>query len=553
MQAFTLYLDSVCPAYGNRAVWVMAGVLVRTAYSLGLHRDATGFGAQLSPFQAEMRRRLWWHVCFIDARTGDCEVARLMGLSESAFDTREPANVDDKDLYPEMQEIEKLQTSDETGVSKPFTNSTVCLVQCELWRMGRRVQDLVNTVDGAASVPAFPRSLPRWLVDRGLKVVEDARQALCTKYLNTSDPTSHLADLRDFTLATACIHLTSAHLLLTSDRAIFARRQETAVNGLDATPTSTNENISQSSATAEDEIQRNDTDKAFLDALSTLECINDLQSQSQSRWEWTLKPPRLLPWPPICELLAQLCTRRWGPTSERAWHVTRRAIDDPLIPEALRNGRSGIRHPALGLVNAVKKHRARELARLATLPPDVERMLLNLASAGTRGKWSVVEGEARFDTRDAHARLRLETALVESGGVGVEIDVSSLLDCAEAAGGTTRGLDGALAADWVHVAVRGGGYHGGSEGTDSSKDDLDLGVGTSDVSGISAQPGSLVWPFDSASMVDPAVAGGGSGEEDDDSGGDSYGVVGDNMDAMGWLGDLNLGVDWMPFQDFRGL
>jgi len=61
LQAFTLFLISARRHDDSRFVWTMTGLATRIANALGIHRDGAQFG--LSPFETEMRRRLWWQVC----------------------------------------------------------------------------------------------------------------------------------------------------------------------------------------------------------------------------------------------------------------------------------------------------------------------------------------------------------------------------------------------------------------------------------------------------------------------------------------------------------
>lgn len=63
LQTFVVYLvvlRSRDPTYS----WNATGLAIRLAQSLGMHRDGSALG--LSPFDAEMRRRLWWGICILD-------------------------------------------------------------------------------------------------------------------------------------------------------------------------------------------------------------------------------------------------------------------------------------------------------------------------------------------------------------------------------------------------------------------------------------------------------------------------------------------------------
>jgi hypothetical protein len=64
---------------------------------MGYHRD--GELLNLTPFETEMRRRIWWQVLM-----QDCKLALVSGLSHNfmsnSFDTKPPENLNDADLYP---------------------------------------------------------------------------------------------------------------------------------------------------------------------------------------------------------------------------------------------------------------------------------------------------------------------------------------------------------------------------------------------------------------------------------------------------------------------
>lgn len=75
---------------------------VRIAQRLGLHRD--GSSLKIPPFDAEIRRRTWWQIVFLDGNA-----SKMAGAGFPAwlakFDTRIPMNVSDSDLSPTMKEL----------------------------------------------------------------------------------------------------------------------------------------------------------------------------------------------------------------------------------------------------------------------------------------------------------------------------------------------------------------------------------------------------------------------------------------------------------------
>lgn len=85
LQAFVVYLVLLRRNDDARKIWTLTGLVVRIAQTLGIHRDGTHF--DLPPFEVEMRRRLWWQVCILDARSAEdqgCDPS----IHEALFDTK---------------------------------------------------------------------------------------------------------------------------------------------------------------------------------------------------------------------------------------------------------------------------------------------------------------------------------------------------------------------------------------------------------------------------------------------------------------------------------
>jgi hypothetical protein len=84
-------------------MWILLGIIVRLAMRMGYHRDGSHF-LGISPFQAEMRRRVWVVVLQMDA--GSASQFGLPRMArESQCDTNEPRNLLDEDLDRHMAEL----------------------------------------------------------------------------------------------------------------------------------------------------------------------------------------------------------------------------------------------------------------------------------------------------------------------------------------------------------------------------------------------------------------------------------------------------------------
>lgn len=82
----------------------MTGLAVGRAIKLGLHRDGEVLG--VSPFETEMRRRLWWQICTLDVQTAQDHKSDPCIL-EHSFNTKLPANVSDISLDTDMSRYPK--------------------------------------------------------------------------------------------------------------------------------------------------------------------------------------------------------------------------------------------------------------------------------------------------------------------------------------------------------------------------------------------------------------------------------------------------------------
>ena len=99
LQAFFFFLISIRSALNPRVFWLFTGIGVRIGQGIGIHRDGATLG--LSPFQTEMRRRLYWHMSIVDRLAS--QLAGSGSLIGVGFpDLLMPLNVNDEDLHPDM-------------------------------------------------------------------------------------------------------------------------------------------------------------------------------------------------------------------------------------------------------------------------------------------------------------------------------------------------------------------------------------------------------------------------------------------------------------------
>ncbi|KAK2011871.1 fungal-specific transcription factor domain-containing protein [Colletotrichum eremochloae] len=103
LQAFTLYLLSLRYLCDQDILWLLTGLATRMGQRMGLHRESSL--RDLPPFEAELRRRVWWQIVILDCRAAQLTGAALGPETRLRGDTNPPASVNDGDLVPSMSSL----------------------------------------------------------------------------------------------------------------------------------------------------------------------------------------------------------------------------------------------------------------------------------------------------------------------------------------------------------------------------------------------------------------------------------------------------------------
>lgn len=166
---------------------MLSGVAQRIGQRIGLHRD--GDILKLPPFDAEIRRRLWWQIIMLEgfsqklAGTGTgTNASVLMG------DVKMPANLNDSDLFPGMKELPKE--------SDRATEMMFFLIRCHVGEFLKRFDTPKATFDGVWN----KLTTTSVGVDTKEKAIAELEHLFERKFLRHCDPSvtwhlmcSHLA------------------------------------------------------------------------------------------------------------------------------------------------------------------------------------------------------------------------------------------------------------------------------------------------------------------------------------------------------------------------
>ncbi|KAJ5233596.1 uncharacterized protein N7469_005362 [Penicillium citrinum] len=121
IQAAVLFLLCSRAGGNTRLVWARTAVVIRLAQSLQIHTD--GEELKLSPFETEIRRRLWWYICILDMLSSE-DQAMDTQIRPGMFNTKYPSNINGKDLSPGM-------VAEPTG-RVVFTDITHCILSSKV-------------------------------------------------------------------------------------------------------------------------------------------------------------------------------------------------------------------------------------------------------------------------------------------------------------------------------------------------------------------------------------------------------------------------------------
>jgi hypothetical protein len=171
IEAFILYMSGefVLSKEDQFNCFLMVGSAVRLALRMGLHRDATKIGANITPFQAEIRRRLWHVLVQVDLlaafHTG---LPSMIQAVES--DTDYPRNLRDEDFDEDTLELPPGRPeTDMTPMSYLICKGRICEVFGKIAAQANRLSlpsyDEVMELDTLLNeayekVPFFLRYIP---------------------------------------------------------------------------------------------------------------------------------------------------------------------------------------------------------------------------------------------------------------------------------------------------------------------------------------------------------------------------------------------------------
>ncbi|KAI0879823.1 fungal-specific transcription factor domain-containing protein [Annulohypoxylon maeteangense] len=323
VQAFTLFLVLVRRYDDTRFAWTLTGLAIRISQSLGIHREGTKFD-DLSPFDVDMRRRLWWAICILDLRSAEDQGTELT-IAERTYDTQFPLNVNDADISPEMTEFPEEKTGP--------TDVTFCLIRYEICALSRKIHFATNGM-----APCHGRSTE---AERDNMLLE-CYERIEKKYLKTCGD----KDVDVLHWVAAMI----ARLIMAKMRLIIYQPML-----LHSTGQALNKDVRH---------------RLFMASLEVVEYTKVLNLEPRcQQWRWLFQT--YAQWHAVAYLLLETCRLPWTASLERAWIVLNAVFQ---TPDAAERARPGVWVPLRKLMTQAKRHREEEVKRLRADPEAAQQL-----------------------------------------------------------------------------------------------------------------------------------------------------------------------------------
>ncbi|KAK0110986.1 hypothetical protein ONS95_001367 [Cadophora gregata] len=309
LQAFVLYLATVRCEDHTRVPWALMRSAVGVAQSMGLHRDGNVF--HLSPYDVEMRRRLWWQLCILDFRLSEKDGSETCTMDIS-FDTQRPLNINDSDLLPDALVAPEPRVG--------LTDLSIALITCEISSAAHKLLSY-RSDDGVAQVSGKEERIRKFC-----QVLEERYVKHCTDLTPISWMVSRLCKL--------VICKLESMLLLP---------------------------LTRTESTNRDPESKELYDKMFLASIEGVELRRDLEADITKQWHWYLRT--IIQWHAIAYLLSELCVREPDDNVTRAWNVLDLVFQD--YREIQGHGAPGmLMAPMKKLIARARQKRAQDLEKL---------------------------------------------------------------------------------------------------------------------------------------------------------------------------------------------
>lgn len=277
LQSLILFLICVRQNSDSRYVLSMTAIAVQIGRGIGLHRDGTTFN--LTPFETEMRRRLWLQICLLDFCASEDQGCDPM-IHEASYDTHPPSNINDEDISPDSTEYPKERVG--------CTDMTFLLFRCDIITLSRRLTHVPPSNTCKKYIVAFSQK-------ERVEMVENLGKHLENKYVQYCDMTVPIQ-----WVCGTLSRLVVAKLLLMIHHPMIRDDAENS------------------------DLAGETQNRLFLSSIEIIEFSLLLESNSKtSKWSWFFRTH--MQWHALAYVLSNLCVRQPCHVVDRAWRAVNAA------------------------------------------------------------------------------------------------------------------------------------------------------------------------------------------------------------------------------------
>ncbi|OTA68758.1 hypothetical protein K449DRAFT_412491 [Hypoxylon sp. EC38] len=388
LQALTLFVACVRSSRGSKAAWALLSLPIRLAQGLNLHRESSN--THVSPYEAELRRRLWWQLIVLDIRASeDRGTKTIVGLD--SWDTRLPLNINDADFGPDSPcpLVEREGPTDMTFY--------LCTTHCSnLFLRIEHAQGTLranNNIAGERGNGGRSTNVTR---DPYLSVEETVRHAqdLESRFVAGADP-NHPPSY----LASVMVRLVILKLWLGMQYPVHPRPRPPA-------PSVTQQGVEPGCGQDAGIFPHEATLRTAVGIMELNEYLGNGPYGDRFSW-WS---NTYVQWHPLAVVLAELCTQTKGELVDRAW----RTVEDvfPRWSEVIADTKRGtLWRPIRKLYKKAKE--ARTAATTGTASTGI-------STADTAPTGSTIAAPTiTVDTTAAEGRTRITTITIKDGEMDV--------------------------------------------------------------------------------------------------------------------------------------
>lgn len=270
----------------DRSSWSLVGLAVRIAHGLGLHKD--GDGQAFHPFEAEMRRRVWWQILVLDMRASEDRGSEPV-ITDGSFNTRMPCNLNDEDI---IGSTGREPLAEKKGV----TDMTFALISMDVSNTRRKI-NFIPATNGRQNLTFEERE----------ELVKQCTDRIEKTYLAGCDPTDE-----------------RSRMLSMIGRLLILQQWLVLQYPL------------QSGSSPSRGFTRSQTLRTVVTVLEMTELIENSDTAAGFVWYFNT----YVPWHTLAVGLTELCTDTQGPLADKAWKIIEKGYDK--WSERVADGKDGM-------------------------------------------------------------------------------------------------------------------------------------------------------------------------------------------------------------------